>query len=441
MLRSGVARSTQQALIRGSGLRNARFSSKTIYNNIASINAGARYMQKNWNVRQFQTCSSAGYPQSPMKVFVDTFRKEWKKSTELNDQIKQLKSATDEMGDSEAFKKAREAYLKAQKQSGTIAKTAAKAAEAVGGAAAKAWDSPVGKGVRKTVEATADVADKVIEPVRKTKAYKEAKEAYDEGASYYGLYETKEQRRKRREREKLKEPKTVKANDDAGMSVVAVDAKPKESLKDKFKLAPNSPLKKASSFLKEKWEEADNPLLVLIRNVGHKINKLFAETENAKVVKAFQQMDPNFTVTKFNKKLREYIVPEVLDAYESGDQKTLKKWLSEAPFNIIMTQQKQLHQQGVINDGRILDIRNVSVVAYKILEPNETPVLVTGSRVQEIVSFRNAKTGAVVAGSDEDIVVSSYAMVLTRIPEEMDDPVTDGWRVLEFVKGGSRTFT
>ena len=68
-------------------------------------------------------------------------------------------------------------------------------------------------------------------------------------------------------------------------------------------------------------------------------------------------------------------------------------------------------------------------------------MLVTGSRVQEIVSFRNAKTGAVVAGSEDDIVLSSYAMVLTRVPEEMDDPVTDGWKVLEFVKGGSRTFT
>ncbi len=440
MLRSSVARNAQRAIIKGTGFRNAHLSSGTIYN-AASISLGAQHLQKTWSVRQFQTSSIAEYPQSPMKVFVDTFRKEWKKSTELSDQIKQLKSATDEMGDSEAFKKAREAYLKAQKQSGTIAKTAAKAAETVGDAAVKAWDSPVGKGVRKTVEATADVADKVIEPVRKTKAYKEAKEAYDEGASYYGLYETKEQRQKRREREKLKEPKTVKANDDAGMSVVAVDAKPKDSLRDKFKLAPNSSVKKATAFLKEKWDEADNPLLVMIRNVSHKIGKLFAETENAKVVKAFQQMDPNFTVTKFNKKLREYIVPEVLDAYESGDQKTLKKWLSEAPFNIITTQQKQLRQQGVINDGRILDIRNVSVVAYKILDPNETPVLVTGSRVQEIVSFRNAKTGAVVAGSEDDIVLSSYAMVLTRVPEEMDDPVTDGWKVLEFVKGGSRTFT
>ncbi|QPG74070.1 hypothetical protein FOA43_001391 [Brettanomyces nanus] len=392
--------------------------------------------------RSFQTTSNPrDNQQSPMKVFVDTFKKEWKKSNELNDQIKQLKSATDEMEDSEAFKRAKEAYNKAQQQSGSIVKTAAKAAEAVGDAATKAWDSPVGKGVRKTVEATAEAADKVMEPVRNTKAYKDVKEVFDEGATSYGLYETKEERLQRREREKMKQPKAVKPDEEAGTAVVATDIKPTSSLKDRLKVTPDSVLGKLLTTLKGRWEEADNPLLVMIRSVSHKIGKLFAETENAKVVKAFQQMDPNFTISKFNKQLREYIVPEVLDAYETGDEKTLKLWMSEAPFNIITAQRKQLTQQGIFSDGRILDIRGVDVVAYKMLEPNQIPVLVTGSRVQEIVLFRNAKTGEVVAGSEEDIVMSSFAMVVTRVPEEMDNPETDGWKVLEFVKGGSRSFT
>lgn len=391
--------------------------------------------------RSFHAYGFQANQQSPMKVFVDTFKKEWKKSSELNDQIKQLKSATDEMGDSEAFKRAKKAYEKAQKGTGTIAKTAASAAQAMESAATKAWDSPVGKGVRKTVEATADVADKVMEPVKQTKAYKDVKETFDEDASSYGLYETREERLKRREREKKKQPRAVKADEDAGTAVVLSDVKPKATLKDKLRLGENSSVRKAASFLKDQWEKADNPLLVMIRNIGHKIGGLFAETDNAKVVKAFQQLDPNFTVSDFTKQLREYILPEVLDAYESGDNKTLKKWLSEAPYNIITAQQKQLRQQGIFNDSRILDVRDVSVVAYKLLEPNETPVMVTGSRVQEISLYRNAKTGEIVAGSEEDILLSSYAMVITRIPEEMDNPDTDGWKVLEFVKGGSRTFT
>ncbi|VEU21882.1 DEKNAAC102838 [Brettanomyces naardenensis] len=392
--------------------------------------------------RGFQTSySQLENQQSPMKVFVDTFKKEWKKSAELDNQIKQLKSATDEIGESEAFKRAREAYSKAQEGSGSIAKTAAKAAEAVGDAATKAWDSPVGKGVRKTVEVTADAADKVMEPVRQTQTYKDVKEVFNEGSSAYGLYESKEERLQRRERAKSKEPKSVKADEEAGTAVIATDIKPAASIKDKLKVAPNSSLGKVLATLNEKWEEADNPLLVMIRSISHKISGIFAETENAKVVKAFKAMDPNFTVTKFGKQLREYIVPEVLDAYETFDEKTLKMWLSEAPFNIISAQQKQLRQQDIFSDGRILDIRGVDVVAFKLLEPNQTPVLVTGSRVQEIVLFRNAKTGEVVAGSEEDIVMSSYAMVLTRVPEEMDNPETDGWKVLEFVKAGSRTFT
>lgn len=395
--------------------------------------------------RQFNTQRSGPRLQdqhSPMKVFVDTFKKEWKKSSELNDQIKQLKSATDEMGDSEAFKHAKEAYKKAQEGSSSIAKTAAKAAEAVGGAAEAAWESPVGKGVRKSVEVTADTVDKVMEPVRNTKAYQEVKEVFDEGASSYGLYETKEERKKRRLKELKVRPRSVKADHDAGMAVVVTDAQPTNgsSFKEKLKVTPNSTFGKLLATLSEKWEEADNPLLVLIRSVINKVGGVFAETENAKVVKAFQAMDPNFTVTDFNKQLREYIVPEVLDAYVNDDEKVLKMWLSEAPYNIITTQQKQLRDKGIWYDGRILDIRGVDVVAYKMLEPSNIPVLVTGSRVQEISLYRD-KQGKVVAGSEDDIVMSSYAMVITRIPEEMDNKDTDGWKILEFVKAGSRSFT
>ncbi|GME80248.1 unnamed protein product [Ambrosiozyma monospora] len=151
---------------------------------------------------------------SPYQVFVDTFKQEWKKSSELSDQIKQLKSATDEMSESEAFKKAKDAYEKAQKGSGAVAKGVHKTAEVVGDAAQKVWESPVGQGVRTTVNTTADVLDKAAEPIRQTKVYKDVHEVFDED-SRYGLYETKEQRKARRERELKNKPKAVKANDEA----------------------------------------------------------------------------------------------------------------------------------------------------------------------------------------------------------------------------------
>ena len=41
-------------------------------------------------------------------------------------------------------------------------------------------------------------------------------------------------------------------------------------------------------------------------------------------------MDPDFNRESFEQELREYIVPEVVDAYLSVDKEALKVWCSEA---------------------------------------------------------------------------------------------------------------
>lgn len=400
-------------------------------------------MQSRVLARAFTTSrSSLSGQKTPLSVFLDTFRKEWKKADELQSQIKQLKSATDEMAESEAFKRAKTAYDTAQKGSGQLASAAAKTAEVVGDAASKAWQSPLGRVVQKTAEVTGETLDKVVaDPVRKTKVYKDVNEVFSEGASQYGLYESKEARAARRERELESKPKLVKRDDEAGSSLVATDIKPSSGIKDTLKIKPDSTFGKLLLILREKWEENENPLIVLIRTVMAKIGGLFAETEAAKVVRQFKEMDPNFTSVAFQKQLREYIVPEVVEAYIQSDDQVLKTWFSEAPYNVMEAKKKQLVQQGVFSDGKILDIRGVEIMSYKILEQQNIPVLVVAARVQEINLFRKFKTGELVAGSHEDILLSSYVMVMTRIPEEMDNKFTEGWKILEFAKGGSRKFT
>lgn len=41
-------------------------------------------------------------------------------------------------------------------------------------------------------------------------------------------------------------------------------------------------------------------------------------------------IDPTFNMEGFERELREYIVPEVVDAYITADQEALKAWCSEA---------------------------------------------------------------------------------------------------------------
>lgn len=57
---------------------------------------------------------------------------------------------------------------------------------------------------------------------------------------------------------------------------------------------------------------------------------IFSETEVAGVVRRFKEMDPSFNMELFNTELREWIIPEIVDAYVKGDVETLSQWMSEA---------------------------------------------------------------------------------------------------------------
>ncbi|EGV63662.1 Tim44-domain-containing protein [Yamadazyma tenuis ATCC 10573] len=207
---------------------------------------------------------------------------------------------------------------------------------------------------------------------------------------------------------------------------------------ENFKL--KNPIGKVFVLVKERWDESENGLISLIRTIVEKVVGFFAETEQAKVVRQFKQMDPSFRLTDFQKTLTNYIVPELLDAYVKNDEEILKNWLSEAPFNVWKATNKQFVQQGVFSDSKILDLRGVEVVTCKLLQPSDVPVIVVSCRAQEIHLYRNIKTGKVAAGTEDNIQLSTYALVLTRNPEEFHNEVTDGWKVLEFARGGSRPF-
>lgn len=386
-------------------------------------------------------------PKSPLQVFTETFRQEWKKSKELQEGIKALSDETGKLGESDAFKKAREAYKNAQKHTTVLSRTMKDTGEVIEKVAVDVWDSKAGKFTRKTFERTAEGVDSVIAPVRETKIYKDMSESLSDGSSLsYGGFESKEERRARRERELAsgKRPKAVKASEDAGSALVATEHKATGdglNLGKKIEdFQTKTAVGKATSDFKLKyWDESENPLIVLIRTIFEKIGGVFAETESAQVVRLFRQLDPSFNTEDFTKQLREYIIPEILDAYVKGDEKVLKQWFSEAPFNVYAAQQKVFRDQELFSDSKILDIRGVEIVSAKML-PSNIPVLVVGCRAQEIQLYRKAKTGEIAAGTESNIVMSSYAMVLTRIAENVDDKETEGWKVLEFVRGGSREF-
>lgn len=66
----------------------------------------------------------------------------------------------------------------------------------------------------------------------------------------------------------------------------------------------------------------------------------------------------------------------------------------------------------------------------KILE-NDIPVFVIQFSTQEIVLFRNAKTGEVAVGADNKVEQCTYYAAVTRVEEELENEITGGWKVIE----------
>ena len=186
--------------------------------------------------------------------------------------------------------------------------------------------------------------------------------------------------------------------------------------------------------LKHSYAESENPLVSTARSITDRVAGFFAENETATVIKKFREMDPTFQIEPFLRDMREYILPEVLDAYVKGDVETLKLWLSTAQFQVYAALAQQYTTAGLYSDGRVLDIRHVDILSARMLEPGEIPVFIITARTQEVHVYRNKKTGDLAAGMEDKVQLVTYAIGVTRVPEDVRNPDTRGWRLIELQK-------
>ncbi|KAJ5995458.1 hypothetical protein N7481_002435 [Penicillium waksmanii] len=378
---------------------------------------------------------------SPWQVFRETLQTEFKASKEWEESTKALASSAHEFSENERIKRARAAYEAASGAAGTRTSAALKSTgQVIGKSASWTWNTTAVKGLRKGVSATGEGLEKATRPVRETEAYKSVKDAIDDGSSSrYGGWTEKEERRMQRQRREQQELKSGKRkmeqaveDPNAGTHVTLhKDAAWKESWRD-FK--DSNPMMQKLFTFRDVYEESENPLISTARSITDKIGGFFAENETAQVIKRFREIDPNFKMEEFQRELREYILPEVLDAYVKGDVETLKLWLSDAQFSVYAALAKQYTTAGLKSDGRILDVRGVDISHARILDPGEIPVFVVTCRAQEIHVYKNVKTGKLAAGMEDKVQLVTYAIGMTRIPEEVSNPETRGWRLIELQK-------
>lgn len=375
---------------------------------------------------------------TPWQVFLDTMNTELKQSKEWNESTKALASSANEFVESESVRKARQAY---EATHDAVTSTAAKAVKTTAGAIGKGatwtWETPVMKGVRKGANITGEALDKATKPIRETEAYKNVKDVIDDGSSSrYGGWVDKEERKRRRELRQQKNGDTTiyEEDPDAGTNVtVHKDAAWKEAWRD---FRDQNKVVQGIFGMKTVYQESENPLISTARSITDKVAGFFAENETAMVIKKLRSMDPSFKLEPFLQELREYILPEVLDAYVKGDIETLKLWLSEAQYSVYEALTKQYLQNGLKSDGKILDIRGVDILRARMLDPGEIPVFIVTCRTQEVHVYRNAKTNQLAAGMEDKVQLVTYAIGITRIAEDVNNPETRGWRLIEMQKSG-----
>lgn len=90
------------------------------------------------------------------------------------------------------------------------------------------------------------------------------------------------------------------------------------------------PIARAFARMSTAYTESENPVIASLRGFTSSLGRMFDETETARVVRWVKEMDPGFQMEQFLRELREYIVPELVDAYVSADMAALKLWTSEA---------------------------------------------------------------------------------------------------------------
>ncbi|KAL2353986.1 putative mitochondrial inner membrane translocase subunit TIM44 [Cryomyces antarcticus] len=373
---------------------------------------------------------------TPWQVFTETLKTEFSASKEWNESTKQLGGTIHDFTQNPNVQRAKSAYTKttdaAASGAATVLKTTGKAIGQM-------------KGVRKSVTAVGSGLEKVTRPVRETEAYKNVKNVIDDGSSSrYGGWVEKEERRKKREAREMQEAartgrpgrplEKMEEDPNAGTNVTLhKDAKWKETWRE-FK--DSSPVMQRLFSLKSTYNESENPLISTARSISDRVAGFFAENETAMVIKKFREMDPSFQLEPFLTEMRDYILPEVLDAYVKGDVETLKLWLSAAQYQVYAALMQQYTTAGLKSDGRILDIRNVDILSARMLDPGEIPVFVLMCRTQEVHVYRQAKTGDLAAGMEDKVQQVTYAIGVTRIPEEVSNPETRGWRLIELQKSG-----
>ncbi|KAJ3109776.1 protein translocase subunit [Phlyctochytrium planicorne] len=370
--------------------------------------------------------------------FAKSVKRQVEENKEFQTNLKQLSEKGTELSESDAMKSAREAMSKSA--AGT-SKVVSAVASGVGKGVETVLESAPAKVIGHAAVKVGETVQKAAEPILETKTAKTIASGIhtiqkdlssSTFSSQYAEFKPKEVRdRERAERlaEEARNPnrRIVAPNAEATAVVVTKPSKWQELMK-------NNPLAIGVGNFKRQFEESENPMVEWVRDVWYRASSVMDETEEAKCIKAIKTVDPAFDRHRFLSDCATWIVPEVLEAHLKGDLATIQTWCSEKVIAELSASLELQRQSGLVSDCKLLDIDGVDIKLLFIDE--EIPAVVLSFRTQEILLFRDRKTGEIKLGNEDHIDRASYAIVMAK--EQLVDPnrgynaKTNGWRIMQW---------
>jgi len=401
---------------------------------------------------QQQTLQWRGYQkpapkQGIVSKFVENLREGMSRNKQLQDNLKKFKEEKSKMDETDSLKdvKDRLSRMNQVKEAASpyiekIEESVKESSKTVGKLVKDATDSEIFKKghevkdeIAKSVKDAASKLSEQGEEIGKTpvgKAFSTVKEdLFDDLAKESRPYQRPDElRRRTNDNSPIKSQKAYEANEDVDDVVLHKDSKWQQQWKD---FRDNNPVVTGLFSLKTKYDESDNIAVrasrVLTDKLSDMFSDVFSQSEQAATLAEISKIDPHFNKTQFIKECEFEIIPTVLEAYIRGDVDILQDWCHEGAFNVLSTQIKQYQSMGLINESRILDIREVDLALAKIME--QGPVLILTFQAQQIVVVKD-KWGKVVEGKVDSIENVNYVWAMCRDQSIFDH--RSAWRVLEF---------
>lgn len=200
----------------------------------------------------------------------------------------------------------------------------------------------------------------------------------------------------------------------------------------------------------EKFANQESPFFQRLRGMmggageaagaaGDRFSGWMGETEEAEAMTMLREQLPSFSREGFLAEVHDDLMPKVIGAYLRGtteDLEVLRGTCREQAYAMFSSSVNERRERQMRMDSRILYMSEPELESIKIIGGQPTPIV--AFETHQLYCVRNAMTGKVVEGDEDDIRAFHYLWAL-QLNEEAE--AEDKWQVTEFaIRGVLETY-